>query len=82
MFGKGRGATRITEWVLRIPGKPGFDGIGNADYHYFVRALEAAVRNEDARERIAAEEAATRKAQREEDRKNIRGFLSDCGFYK
>lgn len=82
VFGKGRSAIRKTEWVLRITGKPGFDGIGNEDYHYFARALNQAVANADAAERQKAEEAEARKAQAETDRKAIHGFLAECGFFR
>lgn len=57
VFGKGRGAIRKTEWVLRIEGRPGFDGIGNESYPYFATALEQAVVSADAREKRDAEEA-------------------------
>lgn len=81
-FGKGRKSITKTEWVLREKGQPGFDGIGNPDVQYFVCALEGAVLNADARERIAKEAREAKVAQMEKDAQAIHGMLADCGFFR
>ena len=68
--------------MLRVQGVPGFDGIGNADVPYFVRALEQSVRNADARERNAAEEKAERAAQLTRDAAAIGDWISAAGMFR
>lgn len=80
VFGKGRRAKRVTEWVLRKQGKPGFNSIGNADVDYFVRALRQAVQSADARERNAEAKRLADIEKRKNDVAAIFGVLTSCGF--